>query len=232
MSITKKLATSTGKIISKYMIKHNLRLNPDYSDKDIESLAILGCHMFIRICIWLISLFVIIKFFFYNLFNQLQLYDGQINSHLILAYTYIFVYWLFRRKFGGFHFNNEFICSLISTILPVLFSYISIIIFNINFLYIVLAYIFSYFTVFFIGVVDSTLKPLKPQHKANLKREGLIKLTLVLFLHVTIYFAGHLNCNKFLISISNVITLSVLSSFFNLYFGAYSRRKNKGVQQH
>lgn len=220
MGLTKKIAAFIGRKISSHTLKHKDKLKKDFSEKDIEEVIILGCHMFLKVSIWLISLFVVTKFVFYKVFKGAIINSNQIDFHLALVYIYVFIYWLFRRKFGGAHFQNDLLCTIFSIVLPIIFSYLSLIV-NINLIYIITAYIFSYFTALHKGVIDSTKKPLKSLHKAKLKREGLFQLTYVLIVNVLIYLAyKHAFENiSILKNISNIITLSSFTFFINIYFG-------------
>lgn len=219
--LTKKIAICLGTWISKYTIQHKYKFK-NFSDKDIENITILGCHMIVKNLLWLISLFVITKFFFYKLLNNTAINSSQINLHLVLVYIYVFTYWIFRRKFGGAHFNSDFLCSIFSIILPILFSYLSLNI-NFNFIYIILAYIFSYFTAIYKGVVDSPKKPLTSSQKAKLKREGILLLKVISFFHISIYILNYLILKSYVIyTISNIVVFSVLSSYGSLYFGKNS----------
>lgn len=216
MNLIKKVSVFLGKNIAKQTIKQKNKFRKDFNDKDIEEIIILGLYMFLKTCTWLILLLVITKFIFYKIIKESGIYNNQVNLHLILIYIYLFFYFIFRRKFGGAHFQNSFICTIFSIFFPIAFSYVALQ-FNFHFIYIITAYIFSYFSAFYKGVIDSPKKPLTPTIKQNLKHKGVVQLTYVFFFHIILYF----NINSFFIlkAISNVITLSIFSSFVNLYFG-------------
>lgn len=128
-----------------------------------------------------------------------------------IAFIYYISFILIRTRFGGWHANSPYTCMILSIIFPLAFSYVAIHITIPNYI-VIFTYVFAYFTAFYKGVVDNPNKRLKEFRKKRFKKQGLIILTIICIIHTLIIIN---NLHLF----SNILTLSLLSSFGNLYFG-------------
>ena len=126
-----------------------------------------------------------------------------------LLFTAIFL--PLRSKWGGWHVKSDYLCLAISVVIPIIVAFITKII-DVNYIFIILIYVFAYITAIKIGVVDNPNKRLKLERKAKFKKQGLIILTIITIVHIAIFMAGYAEIN-------DIISITVFLAFFNLWFG-------------
>lgn len=132
---------------------------------------------------------------------------GVFKVTMIITLVYI----INRTFFGGSHVEKDWICILLSIIIPLIGSLIVTNI-SINILGISVIYLIAYMTAVFKGVVDNPNKRLPKEEKDKRKRIGLLALTLIFLLNLLTYNSGNIN-------ISEAMSLGVLLEYVNLYFG-------------
>ncbi len=174
------ISSRIGKLLSEYS-------TDTFAEEKITYLV----SRFITNCIFLSLLFLI----------------AQIIHFKLEVFVFLCVYLPLRRSFGGYHAKTEYACLFISVALPITASYIANKV-NINYLVGIIVYMFSYATAFIKGVVDNSKKRLKPEQKIKFKKQGIILLLGVTFIHL--FFVKDM-------VVSNIIIIALFVSFGNLY---------------
>lgn len=180
MIIIQDIAEKIGKFSAQYSENENTEVIITYLSK-----------RFIINLIWLSFLFALSSYL-------------KLRKEIII---FLLVLIPLRRCFGGFHVNSEWLCLVISIIMPLFLVKISTII-HLNIYYILFIYIFAYISILFKGVIDNPKKRLKTEQKNKFRQQGIVTLIIITIVHL--FFIKN-------IIISNVIGIAVLLAFANLY---------------
>lgn len=130
---------------------------------------------------------------------------------LSLSLIVILTFLPIRFRFGGGHFNKEWLCWLVSVTIAIGGAYLTNYI-NFTFSFLIIIYVCSYIIALKIGVVDNENKRLEEEIKKKFKKEGLIVLAIIFIINIIAY-QSHLQ------EINDAILIAVIVGFGNLFFG-------------
>ncbi|MCT4620823.1 MAG: accessory gene regulator B family protein [Marinisporobacter sp.] len=129
---------------------------------------------------------------------------------LKVMFILIITFVVLRMKFGGWHSESKGVCITLTIIVPIVYVFI-IKAYDLPLIFTFITYLFAYLSAFLKGVVDNPKKELSSDKKSRFKLQGIIILTFIGAIHIFV-LSNHLT------NISEGMTLSIFTSFINLYF--------------